>query len=137
MVYPPGLRGISNEKPLGFVSRRQSLLGALVLGDGFGSLGDGVLGELTGEDKADCRLNLPGGHGGLLVVFAQSSCLARDPTESVGHERVQDGHGSLGDSGVRVDLLEDAVDVDVVGFSAPAHLEIGELVSLTCEEFVE
>jgi len=96
---------------------KDRLLGALVFGDGLGSFGDSVLGEFTREDKAYGRLNLSGGHGLLLVVFAQSSCLARDPTKSVGHERVQDGHGSLGDSGVRVDLLEHAVDVDVVGFT--------------------
>jgi len=33
-------------------------------------------------------------------------------------ERVQDGHGAVGDTGIRVDLLEDLVDVGAVGFLA-------------------
>ena len=59
-----------------------------------------MLRELTGEDKADSRLYLPGAHGFPLVVLHQPSCLSGDPTESVGDERVQDGHGPLGDAGV-------------------------------------
>ena len=81
------------------------LLGALVLGDGLGSLGDGVLGKLSGENETDGGLDLAGGHGDLPVELAEAACLAGDATEGVGDEGVQDGHGSLGDSGVRVDLL--------------------------------
>ena len=95
----------------------RSLLGSLVLGDSLGSFGDSVLGELTREDKAYSGLYLSGGHGGLLVVLAKPSCLTSDTSEGVADEGVEDGHGALGDSGVRVDLLEDAVDVDVVGLS--------------------
>ena len=92
-----------------------------------------MLGKLTGEYKAAGRLYLPGAHGFPLVVLHQPSCLSGDPTESVGDERVQDGHGPLGDAGVRVDLLEHAVDVDVVGllvlaFVGPLHF----LVLLVC-----
>ena len=75
------------------------------------------IGELSGEDEADGGLDLAGGHGLALVVLAKASGLAGDPLEGVGHEGVQDAHGSLGDSGVGVDLLEDAVDVDVVGLA--------------------
>ena len=67
-------------------------------------------------------MHLPGGHGLLLVVLAETSGFRGDACEGVADEGVEDGHGSLGDSGVRVDLLEDAVDVDVVGFSAPAFV---------------
>ena len=38
------------------------------LGDSLGALGDGVLGELTGEEEADGSLDLAGGEGVLLVV---------------------------------------------------------------------
>ena len=112
---PTGFEGNPKWRPLGLLSEDGGLLGALELGHGLGSLGDGVFGELTREDKADCRLNLPGAQGLLLGVRDEPSCLAGDPTEGVGDERVQDGHGPLGDADVRVDLLEDAVDVDVVG----------------------
>ena len=102
------------------------LLGALVLGDGLGTFGDGVLGKLTRQHETYSGLYLTSRHGGLLVVFAQSSCLTRNPTKGIGHERVQDGHGTLGDAGVRVNLLENAVDVDVVGFlvSTTNHLDL-------------
>ena len=145
VVYPPGLKGRQNVNPSRFVGETK-LLGALELGDGLGSFGDGVLGELTREYKADGRLHFPGSEGGFLVVLDESSCLAGDPTESVGDERVQDGHGALGDSCVGVDLLEDAVDVDVVGFassafvllsfatswSASGHLEFFLVLNLKC-----
>ena len=39
------------------------------LGDGLGALGDGVLGELSGEDEADGGLDLPGGEGGLAILL--------------------------------------------------------------------
>ena len=97
--------------------QRSGLLGALVLGDCLGSFGDSMLGEFTREDKAYSGLYLSGGHGGLLVVLAKASCLTGDTSEGVRDEGVEDGHGALGDSGVRVYLLEDAVDVDVIGLS--------------------
>ena len=88
------------------------------LGDGLGALGDGVLGELTGEHKADGGLDLPGGKGGLLVVLGELSGLSGNALEDVVDERVHDGHALLGDSGVGVDLLEDLVDVRGVGLDA-------------------
>ena len=42
------------------------------LGDGLGALGDGVLGELTGEEEAHGGLDLAGGEGGLLVVAGEA-----------------------------------------------------------------
>ena len=83
-----------------------------VLGDGLGALGDGVLGELTGEEEADGGLDLAGGEGRLLVVADELGGLTGDLLEDVVDEGVQDGHGPLGDSGLGVHLLEDAVDVD-------------------------
>ena len=74
-----------------------------------------MLGELSGEDETDRGLDLAGGHRVALVVLDQATGLAGDPPEGVGDEGVEDGHGPLGDAGVRVYLLEDAVDVDVVG----------------------
>ena len=48
-----------------------SLLGAGVLGDGLGSLRDGVLGQLSGQEEPDSGLDLPGGDGGPLVVVGE------------------------------------------------------------------
>ena len=88
------------------------------LGDGLGTLGDGVLGELTGEHEADGGLDLPGGEGGLLVVGGKLAGLGGDALEDVVDERVHDGHALLGDAGVGVDLLEDLVDVRRVALDA-------------------
>ena len=93
-----------------------NLLGAGVLGDSLGALRDGVLGELTREEEPDSSLDLAGGDGGPLVVVGESAGLGGNPLEQVVDERVHDGHGLGGDSGVRVDLLQHLVDVDGVGF---------------------
>ena len=93
-------------------------LGGGELGDGLGTLGDGVLGELTGEHEADGGLDLPGGEGGLLVVGGKLAGLGGDALEDVVDERVHDGHALLGDAGVGVDLLEDLVDIGGVALDA-------------------
>ena len=49
-----------------------SLLAAGVLGDGFGALADGVLGQFTWEKQTHCGLNLSACDGGSLVVVSQS-----------------------------------------------------------------
>jgi len=54
-----------------------------VLGDGLGAFRDGVLGELTGEDEANGRLDLSGGNGGLLVVCGKLGSLSGDALEDV------------------------------------------------------
>ena len=91
------------------------LLGAGVLGDSLGSLGDGVLGELTGEEEPDGGLDLAGGDGGPLVVVGETAGLGGDPLEQIVDKRVHDGHSLGGDSGVGVDLLQHLVDVDSIG----------------------
>ena len=83
-----------------------------VLGDGLGALGDGVLGELSGEEEADSGLDLSGREGVLLVVADELGGLEGDLLEDVSNEGVEDVHASLGDAGLGVDLLEDSVDVD-------------------------
>jgi len=93
----------------------EDLLGAGVLGDSLGSLRDGVLGQLSGQEEPDSGLDLPGGDGGPLVVVGQLGGLSGDPREQVVDKRVHDAHGLGGDTGVGVHLLQDLVDVDGVG----------------------
>ena len=98
------------------IRRKQySLLGAGVLGDSLGSLRDGVLGQLTGQEEPDSSLDLPGGDGGPLVVVGELAGLSGDALEQVVDERVHDAHGLGGDTGVGVHLLQDLVDVDGIG----------------------
>ncbi|XBH61053.1 hypothetical protein VPH35_115559 [Triticum aestivum] len=104
-------------------------LGRGELGDGLGALGDGVLGELAGEDEADGGLNLPGRDGGLLVVPRELGGLAGELLEDVVDEGVHDGHGLGGDADVRVHLLEHLEDVDLVGLHALLGLLLPLLVA--------
>jgi len=76
-----------------------------------------VLGELAREDESDGGLDLAGRHRLPLVETDELAGFGGDPGERVPDKGVQDGHGPLGNSGVRVDLLEDTVDVDVVGLA--------------------
>ena len=92
------------------------LSGGLELGDSLGSLGDGVLCKLSREEEADSSLDLTGREGGLLVVSGKLGCLKSDSVKDIVDERVEDGDASLGDTGLRVNLLEDLVDVRRVAF---------------------
>jgi hypothetical protein len=71
-----------------------------------------VLGQFSGEEELDGRLDFSGREGVLLVVSDQLGGFEGDSLEDVVDEGVHDGHGLLGDSSVVVDLLEHLVDVD-------------------------
>ena len=77
-----------------------------------------MLGKLSGEHEADGGLDLSGGEGGLLVVGGELAGLGGDALEDVVDEGVHDAHGSLGDTSLWVDLLEDSVDVDGEGLGS-------------------
>ena len=89
-----------------------------VLGHSLGSLRNGVLGKLSGEEESDSSLDLSGGESVLLVVSDELGGLESDLLEDVVDEGVHDAHGSLGDAGLRVDLLEHSVDVDGEGLNS-------------------
>ena len=94
------------------------VLGAGVLGDSLGSLGNSVLGKLSRKDKTDSGLDLSGRKSRLVVEAAELSSLSSDTLEDVSDERVHDGHSAAGDTGIRVNLLENLVDVGRVGLNA-------------------
>jgi len=89
-----------------------------VLGDGLGAFGNGVSGELTGEDESDGGLDLTAGESLSLVVSDESGGFTGDSLEDIVDEGVHDAHGLLGDTGLGVDLLEDSVDIDGEGFDS-------------------
>ena len=100
------------------VSVKRWCLSRRELGNSLSSLTDGVLGKLSGEHKTNGRLDLARAQGGLLVVGGELSGLSSNALEDIVDEGVHDGHTLLADSGVRVDLLEDLVDVGRVGLDA-------------------
>ena len=110
---------LSNWSLLRFFSLSSPLLGAGVLCDGLGALGNGVLGQLPGKQQTNGSLNFSGGDGGAAVVVSQAGSLGSDALENVVHERVHDRHGLAGDPRVRMNLLQHFVYVDAVTFLPP------------------
>jgi hypothetical protein len=92
----------------------RNLLGAGVLGHCLGAFRHGVLGQLTGQEQTDGRLDFPAGDGGTLVVVGKTGRLSSDALENVVDEAVHDRHGFGGDASVGVDLLQHFVDVNGV-----------------------
>ena len=90
-------------------------LGRGELGNGLGSLRDGMLGELSWKEESDSSLDLSGGESVLLVISNELGGLMGDLLIDVVDEGVHDGHGSLGDTGLWVNLLQDSVDIDGEG----------------------
>ena len=64
----------------------------VVLRDGLGALGDGVLGELAGEDEADGRLDLAATECLRLREAADVGGLVADALEEVRDEVAHDSH---------------------------------------------
>ena len=87
-----------------------------------------MLGELTGEEELDSGLDLSGGESVLLVVSDELGRLGGDLLEDVVDEGVHDGHGSLGDAGLGVHLLEDTVDINGERFNS--LLLLGDNINL-------
>jgi len=52
-------------------------------------------------------LDLAGRDGGLLVVGSELAGLGGNTLEDVVDKRVEDGHGAVGDTSIRVHLLQD------------------------------
>nr|XP_020135728.1 uncharacterized protein LOC105858276 [Microcebus murinus] len=70
-LYGFGDCGVALKRAFGFDNDQKHLLGAGVLGDSLGALGHGVLGQLSRQQQAHRRLDLPGGDGRALVVMRQ------------------------------------------------------------------
>ena len=75
-----------------------------------------MLGKFTGKEEANSCLDFPTGDGGFLVVVGKSRGFGGNLLEDVVHEGVHDAHGLTGDASLGVDLLQNLVDVDGVGF---------------------
>ena len=92
------------------------LLAAGVLGDSLGSFADGVLGQFTRQEETNCSLDFARRDRFLLVLERETRSFGSDTLEDVVDEGVHDAHGLGRNSDIGVDLLQDVVDVDSVGF---------------------
>ena len=102
------------------------------LGDGLGSFGDGVLGELSGKHKTNSGLDFSAGESGLLVVSGKLSGFGSNSLEDIVDEGVHDRHTLLGDTGIGVDLLQNLVNVGRVAFGSLLGLLDGGSGLLGC-----
>ena len=102
-----------------FFSGFLGLFGAGVLGDSLGALTDGVLGQFSRQKETDSSLDFSAGDGGPTVVVGQTGSLSSNTLKNVIHERVHDRHGLAGDTSVRVNLLQNLVDVDSIALPPP------------------
>jgi hypothetical protein len=94
------------------------LLGRRVLGDGLGSLTDGVLGQFSGQEQTNSCLDLATRDRRTTVVVSETGSLGSDAFEDVVDKAVHDAHGLRADASVGVHLLQDFVDVDGIGLSS-------------------
>ena len=100
-------------------------------GHSFGSFTDSMLGEFTREHESDSSLDFSGRKGGLLVVSSKASSFRSNAFKDIIDEVVHDGHALLGNTSIRVDLLQDFVNVGAVGFSALLALGLGAFGGLS------
>jgi len=85
------------------------------LGDSLGAFRDGVSGEFTGKEELNGSLDLSGAEGSSLVESNELGRFEGDSLEGIVNEGVHDVHGLLGDTNIRVDLLQDLEDIDSEG----------------------
>ena len=103
-----------------------------VLGDGFGTLRNGVFSQLSGQNQPNSSLNLSGGQSSFLVVPHQFPRLNGDSFKRVVDKGVHDAHCLGGDSSVGVNLLQYLVDVATVGlgpfsrFGKQNRMDVGQ-----------
>ena len=82
----------------------------------FSAFRDSMLCEFSWKDEFARRLDVASRHGLLLSVFAKASRFRSNLLEGIVHKGIQDCHSFLGDTNLRMDLLQNFVDVDVESF---------------------
>lgn len=111
------------------------LLGAGILGDGFCSFADGVLGKFSGQKETNSSLDLSASDRRAAIVVRQSRRFCGDTLEDVVDEAVHDGHCLAGDASVGMNLLEDFVNVD--GIRLPPSATMLLVACASCLGFAD
>ena len=86
-----------------------------VFSDGFSPFRHSMSGQFSGKNKFDSTLNFSRGESSSLVESNQLGSFSGNSVESIMNERVHDVHSLLGDTNVRVHLLQHLVDIDGEG----------------------
>ena len=109
------------------------LFAAGVLGDSLGSLGNGMLGKLTRQEKTDSSLDFSRRDGLSAVDGSETRGLSSNPFEEIVDEWVHYGHRLLGDTNIWVDLLQNSVDVGSISLlSRPPSYNLGSSFPRAC-----
>ena len=70
-----------------------------------------MLGQFTWQEEPNRRLYFSAAEGLLFIDTNEFLALLAEAVEYVVNEAVHDGHRSLGDAGLGMNLLEDAIQV--------------------------
>ena len=89
-----------------------------------------MLGKLTRENKTSSSHDLSGGDGVALVVTSDVTGLSGNAVKDIVDKGVHDGHGTLADASVGVDMTENLEDVGRIAVKAAAVLAGSLLVTL-------
>ena len=111
-------RFVALKKAVFSVQQGDNLFAAGVFGDSFGSFRDSVFCQFSWKQETNRCLNFTRSHGQPLVLDAKSWCLTSQSFEDVVDERVHDAHRFAWDSNIRVNLLQNFVDVHGVRFAS-------------------
>ena len=82
-----------------------SILSRGKFGNSLGTFRDGMLGKFTRKNQSNSRLDFTGWDSWSLGISSKLSSFNKGSIKDVSNKGVQDGHGFLGDSLFRVDLL--------------------------------
>jgi len=88
-----------------------------------------VLGEFTRKQKFNGSLNFTGRKSSSLVVSDELGGFQSNSFKDIVDEGVHNVHGLLGDTSIRVDLLQDFVDIKGEGFGSSLGSTTGSLGS--------
>ena len=83
-----------------------------MLGDGCGSLRNSVFSKLTWQTELRCGLDVSGCESSALSLLGDLNCSSSDVLVDIDQKRVDCRNSNLGDTGLRMSLLQDSVDVD-------------------------
>ena len=100
---------------------------SLELGDGLAAFGNGVLGKIAWENKADGGLDFAGAEGVAVVHVNEAGTFASNAFENISNKGVHNHHGLVRDTNVWVNLFENFEDVRGESFGA---LLVAELLVL-------